>query len=112
MARLRLVARGPHNAFALARRDERTGEGKVFPVSEHGVERERVGMFVDRDGLARQRGFIYLQTLHLDQPQIGGHAVAGLEQHHVAGNELLRVDALFAAIAAHAGLGRDHAGQR
>ena len=106
------VARGPDDGLALTGGDERAGEGEIAAVGEHGVERERVRVLVDGEGFAGECGFIDLQTFHLHQPQIGGHAVARLEQHHIAGHESLGVDSLRAAIAAHGGLGRDHAGER
>jgi len=66
---------------------------------------------VNGDGFARERGFIHLQTLHLDQTQIGGHTVARLEQHHVAGHESLGVDALLATLTAHGDFSDHHAGE-
>ncbi len=40
----------------------------------------------------------------LDQPQVGRHDVAGLEQHHVAGHQLRRIDGVGPAAADHARL--------
>jgi len=48
----------------------------------------------------------------MEEPQVGGHAVAGLEQHHVPGHELPGVNAEFVTIATHGGFSSDHSRER
>ena len=48
----------------------------------HGA-RQYVGVLVHRDGFAGQRRFVYLELGDFDQPQVGRHLVARLQQHDV-----------------------------
>ena len=108
----RLVADGPDDAFGHAARDERAGISQILPFGENRVERERVGVLGHRERLAGEGGFIHLQIADVEQPEVGGHAVAGLQKHHIARNELLGGDALVATVAPHGGFGGDHSGER
>jgi len=65
-------------------------------------------VFVHRHGLAGERGFIAAQLLDLQQPQVGRHAVARGQQHHIAGHQVCSVDLLALAIAQHHGMRRQH----
>ena len=107
-AGLGLVAGGPHDALGLAAGDERAGEGEVLAVGENRVQRERVGVLGHRQRFAGERGFVDVQVAHVEEPQVGGHAVAGLQQHDVARHEFLGGDAQLASVAPHRGLGGDH----
>ena len=60
-------------------------------------------MLGHRDGLAGQRRFVHLQLRDLDQPQVGGNLVAGLEQHDVARDQLLGRHLPHFAAAQHGG---------
>ncbi|MNC10057.1 hypothetical protein D3C75_576920 [compost metagenome] len=62
--------------------------------------------------LAGQGGQADAQAVGLEQPAVGRHAVAFLHQHHVAGHQLLGVQAGGAAVAQHGDLLRQQAGQR
>ena len=61
---------------------------------------------------AGQRRFVDVQIALVQQAQIGRHAVAGLQQHHVAGHELRRGNPQLLTAAPHRGLGDDHLRQR
>ena len=65
------------------------GEGHVLAVA-HGHVRagDRVGVFLHGDGLARERGFLDLQVHRFDEPHVGRHAVARLQQHDVAWHQV------------------------
>ena len=107
-ARLRLIANAPHDGFGLPAADERARVGEIFPFRENRIVRQRVGMLGHGERLAGEGGFIHLQIANVEQPQVGGHAVAGLEEHHIARDEFLGVDAEFATVAAYGGFGGDH----
>ena len=66
----------------------------------------------DRRALAGQGGLLDLQRGGDEQAPVGGHAVARLHQHDVAGHELLGVDLDDRAVAAHAGDVLQHLLQR
>ena len=53
-----------------------------------------------------------MEIADAEQPQVGGHTVAGLQQHDVAGDERLGGHALLFPIAAHRRLRGDHACER
>ncbi|NCL78379.1 hypothetical protein AIIKEEIJ_05879 [Rhodococcus sp. YH1] len=67
---------------------------------------------VDGLGLAGERGLGDLQPRGPDDPAVGGHGVAGLEQHDVAGHEFGARQVLFTAVAADAGGVDRHLSQR
>lgn len=54
----------------------------------------RLDSFLRRERLACQHRFVALQSLRLQQPQIGGHHVADLDPDDIAGHQLGHVDAL------------------
>ena len=59
-------------------------------------------LLVDRARLAGQRRLVGAQRARLEQAQVRGDAVAGVEQHHVARHQLARVDLAGTARAQHA----------
>ncbi len=71
-----------------------------------------VGRLADRQALTGQRGLLDLERGGDADPAVGGHPVAGLDQHDVAGHELLGVDLDRLAVAAYPGDGLHHLGQR
>ena len=91
---------------------QRAGVGEVGAFGQERVRRDGVDVLLDRHGFARQSGFIDLQALVEEQPQIGGNLVPGLEQHDIAGHKLLGRQERLASVAAHARLGGDHATER
>ena len=93
---------GHDHAPAAAVGDLGTRVGHVGAVAERAGRRRRRAAsicLVDRFGLAGERRLLDPQPGRLDQPKIGGHDVAGLEQHHVAGHQLDRGDLDHPAIA-------------
>ena len=57
---------------------------------------------------AGQRRLLHLQALDLEQPQVGRHLVAGLDEDDVARHQPFGGDGLAMAVAQHAGLQRQH----
>ena len=51
---------------------------------------ERLGVLLHRHGFARERRFVHLQIDRLDQPSVGRHLVARMQQNQVAWHELAR----------------------
>ena len=60
-------------------------------------------VFGDGDALAGERGLLDLERGGHEEPTVGRHAVARLDQHDVARHQLARVDLDRLAVAAHAG---------
>ncbi len=73
---------------------------------------QRVGLLFDRERFAGQRRLLDPQIALTQEPQVGRHTVAGLQQHDVAWHELRRGDSQLLAATPHRGLGDDHLRQR
>jgi hypothetical protein len=97
------------NAGALARRDHRAGEGHAAAVAERGVHRHCALALLRRNRLAGQEGLVDQQAARPDEPEVGGNAVAGLDQHDVPGHDLGRRDADPASVPHDVGARGDHA---
>ena len=69
-------------------------------------------MLGDRQRLAGERGFVHMQIPHLEEPQVGGHAVTGLEQHDIARHQILGGNPRFTSVAPHGRLRGDHPAER
>ena len=67
-----------------------------------------VGVLLDGHGLAGERGLLDLHGGALEHAAVGGHRVAGLEQDHVARDELGGVQHDQLAVAHDLGLGGAH----
>jgi hypothetical protein len=65
-------------------------------------------VFLDRHGLAGQRGFFDAQIDRFDQTRISRDLVARPQQDDIAGDEFARGNVLLFAIAQHRGRGRSH----
>ncbi len=72
-------------------------------VARHGVHGLQHGR-----ALARQRRLLDLERRRQDQAAVGGDLVAGLERHHVAGNELLGGDVHALAVPAGVRMDQEH----
>ena len=88
-ARLGLVADDADDALGLSVSDEGSSEAKVFAVGENSLQRQNVRLLRHGERFAGERGFVHLEVADVEQPKVGGHAVAGLQQHDIAGNERL-----------------------
>ncbi len=108
-AGLGAVAGGPDQPFGLTGGDQGAGVGLVSPVGEGDVVVEGIGVLGNRERLAGEGRFVAMEVVDVEEAEIGRHAVAGLEQDHVAGNELRGGHAKLASSATHDGLGGDHA---
>ena len=69
-------------------------------------------MFGHRQRLAGERGFVHMQIPHLEEPQVGGHAVTGLEQHDIARHQILGGNPQLASVAPHGRLRGHHPAER
>jgi hypothetical protein len=96
-----------HQPAAASVRGCRALEGHVQPVAQR-VYRpyEHARVLGHRDRFAGQRGFVHLELRDIDQPQVGGHLVAGLQQHDVARNKGVSRHLLHLAATQHGGLDR------
>ena len=84
------------------------GDDRLSGAGGHVRAREdRVGG-LGRVGLAGQRRLVDAQVVSRDELRIGSHLVAGREQEHVAGHDLLAVDRDRNAVPADANLERQH----
>ena len=77
-----------HDSDAAAARDGRALEQHRGAVAEARIRRDRLDRLLDRDRLAGERRIRRRQTRGFDQPQVGRHHVARLQQHDVARHEL------------------------
>ena len=69
-------------------------------------------LLVHREGFARERGFVALERVGLEQARIGGDPVAGIEQHDVAADEVARADRRVTPIAYDGHRRREHLFER
>ena len=91
VADLGVHARGRHDQLTTAASDRRVHVRHTGAVAQRDVlAGHRVGRLADRQALPGQRGFLDLQRRRQDHPAIGGHPVAGLDQHDIARNQLRR----------------------
>ena len=73
-------------------------------IAETRVARDRLRLLVDGDRTRRSASIHPPRdSRRFDQPQVGRHRVAGVQQHDVAGHQLLGRDEAYVAVAAHAG---------
>ncbi len=90
VAHLGVLAGSGHEHAAATDRYRRAGEDHVAPVAErHVLAFDDVAVFADRLALAGERALDHAKSGGLDKPPVGRDAVARLEQHHVAGHEVL-----------------------
>ncbi len=87
---------------------QRAGVGHASAVADHGLRGDRRDVLFHGLRFAGQRGFIDAQLARLEQAQIGGHFVAGGEQHDVADYHLFRRDLAALAVAQHRRIERQH----
>ncbi len=102
-------AGGDHHPFALARRDERSAERQAGPIAQRRAPGNRFDALFHRYRFAGEDGLLNDGTVRRDKPQVGGHLVAGLEQHDVPGHERCAVHRLPFAPAQHGGPRGEHA---
>ena len=96
------------DAGAVARGHQGAGIGHVAAISHRGRLRQHDLVFMDRRRLPGERGLVHAQLGFPHQPQVGGHLVAGLEQHQVTGDQLLGRHDVLVAAADDLGLGAHH----
>jgi hypothetical protein len=105
-------AGGHHQAGGLAVADQRAGIGHAAAVAQRRIGGDRVAVLVHRHRFAGERRFIDAQVLHLQQPQVGRHAVARSQQHQIAGHQVGGIDVLAPAVAQHHRMRRQHRADR
>ena len=112
LAELSIHRRGRNHGAAAAITGRRPGIGHILAVAQRGFRiGNRPGVLFDRHRLAGQRSFLDLKVDRLDEPHVGRHAVARLQQNDVAGNQMLRRNFKFLAVAQHRRRGRRHFAQ-
>ena len=84
------------NAMSLAVAERHVGRG------------DGVDALLDRDALAGQGAFLDLQRRRDDHPPVGRDPVAGVDEHDVAGDDLVGGDLVHVAVAPHLGDGLHH----
>ena len=99
------------DAGAAARGHQGAGIRHVAAISHRSGLGQHDFVFVDRRRLPGQRGLVHPQLGLAHQPQVGGNLVAGLQQHQIAGNQLLGRHGVLVAVAHHLGLGAHHGPQ-
>ena len=73
---------------ALTVGDQGGGIGHVRALGQGVSGGSAAVVFLHRHRLAGERGFVDLQVAQRSKAQVGGHLVARLERHHVAGHQL------------------------
>ena len=106
-------ARGHDDAATAPVGDHRALVGHVGAVAQRGIAGpERQHLLVHGEGLAGQRGLLHLEARGLDEAQVGGHDVPGLQQHQVAGHQVARRDVQDLSFAQDARVRRAQAAKR
>ena len=111
-AHLGVHARLRHHGLPAAVHHGRAHIHHVAPVAQRhvfgaGLQGQRAGVLFHRHALARQGGLFHLQAGAFQHAGVGGHGVARLQHHHIAGHQLLAFQRqLFAAAQHLAGGGR------
>ncbi len=106
-------ARGRDQRFDPSARDHRVHEDHVAALAERRIHRDDcLGDLGHRVRLAGEGRLGDLGVVGREHASIGGHTVAGFEQHQVARHQLRGADLLHAAVAAHARHRRKHLLQR
>ena len=77
-------------------------------VAERDIHSDRIDALFHGDGFPGQDRLLRRKTPRLQQPQIGGHLVARLQQHDVPGDEFRAVHRYPQAVAQNVGPGREH----
>ena len=85
---------------------DRAGEQHVAAVAEANIRVDGLRLLRHRHALPGQGCLVSLQVCAFDDAGVGGDLVPGLDQHEVAGNDIVGRDPLALAVADHGGLGR------
>lgn len=88
-ANLGVEARAVHHTARVALHRGRSGECQRHALGEGGVGRGWCGGLVYGNAFAGEHRLLYAQAARLDDPQVAGDAVAGFDDHHVAGYDVL-----------------------
>ena len=87
-------------------------KGAVHPVAQHRVfVQDGVGLFLHRHRLPGQGSLVDAQVDRLDQPQVGGDVVAGLQEDHIAGDQFAGRDGDAMSVSEDPRLGGSHLAQ-
>jgi hypothetical protein len=90
----------------------REGHVPALRCRQRSFLEDRLGDLVDRDRFPGEHGLVALEPRRLQEAQIGGDDVAGLQQHEVARNDGLALDLDPLAAPQHGRAGRHHPHQR
>lgn len=105
-------ARGDHEARAAAVDDRGGRVGHVGAVGQHSGVGQRVRVLFGRDGLARERGLLDAELRRVEQAEVRRNPVSVPEEYDITGDERLRRDHAFLALAEDACRRCGKAGQR
>ena len=113
LAHLGLHAGGGHDGGTAAVDHGGAHVAHVLTVAQRHVvgalgEHDGLGVLLDRDGLAGERGLLDLHRGALDDAAVRGDGVAGLEQDDVAGDQIGARQVLEPPVADDLGLGGAH----
>ncbi len=103
-ANLRVLAGGDDHPLALPIGDQSPGKGHTFAITDHRLDRDCFSVFIDWQRLAGEHRLVYAQLSVFKQAYIRRHLVAGLQQYHVSGYQLLGGQGDELAIALHRGV--------
>ena len=92
--------------------DQRARPQHRAPVAKRRIGGDRIHGLFHRHGLAGQDRLLRGQPPRLDHPQVGGHLVARLQQHDVAGHQVGPVHRHAPPVAQHGGARGEHAPDR
>ncbi len=98
-----------HDAGALAGCDHRTRVGHAAAVAENGIGGNCRLVLPGSDRFTGQNRLVDQQSARADEAQVGRYAVAGFDQHDIAGDDLGNGHTLAVPVAEHAAAWRDHA---
>ena len=100
-AHLGVRARGHHHGPRLPLRHQRARKAHAQAVAQRGIGGHGLGVLVHRHRFAGEGGFVHPQVVGIEQPHIGGQAVARGQLHHIAGHQVGGIQVGGVAIAQH-----------
>ena len=104
--------RARHDRLGPAVGHRRPGKDDIAAIADRRIGRRQRQRLLDGKGFAGERRLVTLEGMDLREARVRRYAVAGLQQHDVAGDELPRRNARLRAVAQDPDRGRQHLLQR